>query len=346
MGILRARAERDAFATEVRAGMAPRRDHTTVREVGVKWLDYLHARVEVEDLAERTLDSYADAYRLHIEPDYGHRPIRSIEIDDLVKWHRRQQALGAAKWSIKARWMAWRSLTKYAVRMGYRETNPTDGLLPEERPKAGASSVRFLTREEIPRLLAAARDEDDCDLLATGIFTGMRASEILGLILDEVDHGAEELHVRFQMSRQGRRVRLKTIAGRRDIILMPELGKRLRRRRMRMERSSGTDLLFQSGTGRTLGYWSLQDRFARAAARAGIEGIVPHTMRHTFASILISEGRDPEFVRYQLGHAHTSTTLDTYAHLFDAARHAREAREGLQANFGAMLQGAKKGRSA
>jgi integrase len=108
-----------------------------------------------------------------------------------------------------------------------------------------------------------------------------------------------------------------------------------------MKRSSGDDLLFQSSTGNTLGYWSLQDRFARAAKKAGIDGIVPHTMRHTFASILISEGRSVEFVSRQLGHAHTSTTLDTYSHLFDAQRHAREARDGLSANFGAMLRGAK-----
>jgi integrase len=165
-------------------------------------------------------------------------------------------------------------------------------------------------------------------------------------VLDEIDHDEQEIHVRYQMSRQGKRVKLKTTAAERDIVLMPALGKIHRRRRLRMKHSRGTDLVFQSELrpGETMTYWSLRLRFSRAAGRAGIKRVTPHTMRHTFASILIAEGRTVEFVRDQLGHAHTSTTLDTYSHLFDAARHAQEARDGLEGNFGEMLgQGLSRG---
>ena len=245
---------------------------------------------------------------------------------------------GRRRWSIRARWMAWRGLMAFAVRHGFRDSMPTDGLLPEERPKPGAATLRYLSREEIERMLAAARDEDDHDVIAVGVFTGMRASEILGLQLGEIDFATEQIHVRRQMSRKGKRVPLKTNAGSRDIVLMPALAKILRRRRLRLKRSTDGDLLFQSSTARTMGYWALQDRFAEVATRAGGSDLTPHTMRHTFAAILISEGRSIAFVRDQLGHAHTSTTLDMYSHLFDAARHAQDARAGLEANFGAMLE--------
>lgn len=346
MGLMEARVARDAWVTEVKTGRAPRTEaKRTVKDVGDAWLEHLKGRVETGGLRERTEHSYESGFRLHIVPVYGSRDIRSITVDDFVDWHADQRRSGATKWSIRARWMAWRGLIGFAVRRGWRETNPADALLPEERPKPGDSALRFLTLEEIPRLLEAAKDDDERELIATGIFTGMRASEILGVVLDEVDHSAGVLRARYQMSRQGKRVPLKTKAGRRDIVLMPALGKILRKRRIRMKRSAGTDLLFQSATGKTMGYWALQGRFEAAAKRAGLQGVTPHTMRHTFASILISEGRSVEFVRDQLGHAHTSTTLDTYSHLFDAARHAQEARDGLEANFGAML-GAKKGLSA
>lgn len=186
-------------------------------------------------------------------------------------------------------------------------------------------------------MLAAAVSNDDRDLIAVGIFSGMRASEILGIVLDDLDYAAEQIHVRFQMSRQGKRVALKTESGRRDIVLMPALAKILRRRRLTMTRSAGTDLLFQSATGRTMGYWALQRRFQRVAKLAGLDELTPHGMRHTFAAILISEGRSVAFVRDQLGHAHTSTTLDVYSDLFDAERHAKEARDGLESSFGALL---------
>ena len=47
----------------------------------------------------------------------------------------------------------------------------------------------------------------------------------------------------------------------------------------------------------------------------------------------------------QLGHSKPSFTLNTYAHLFRAARHARQARKQLQADYGALLRGASKGAS-
>ena len=346
LGLMEARAQRDAWVTQVRAGHASRVDRATVAQVAELWLAHLQKRVESDALRERTYESYESGYRLHIKPAYGGREVRSLTVEDFVEWHRKQRLLVAAKWSIRARWMAWRSFMAFAVRKGYRDTNPTDDLLPEERPKPGDSSIRFLTREEIPLLLAAAENDDDRDLIATGIFTGMRASEILGLVLDEIDQAEQIIRARYQMSRKSKRVPLKTNAGRRDIVLMAALGGVLKRRRLRMKWSGGSDLLFQSATGNTMGYWSLQDRFEAAARRAGLTDVTPHTMRHTFAAILISEGRSVEFVSKQLGHAHTSTTLDTYSHLFDAARHAQEAREGLDANFGAMLSGTKQGLSA
>jgi integrase len=43
------------------------------------------------------------------------------------------------------------------------------------------------------------------------------------------------------------------------------------------------------------------------------------------------------FVSRQLGHANAAITLKVYAHLFDAQRHARKARERLEAEYGGML---------
>jgi integrase len=337
VGLMQARVERDAWVTKVKGGRARRTKQRTVEQVGKEWLAHLQLRVETGSLRERTLDSYATGLNLHILPVYGQRDIASIEVEDLVEWHTAQRALHAAKWSIRARWMAWRGLLAFAVRRGWRETTPTNGLLPEERPKPGSAALRYLSRQEIRQMLQSAENDDDHDLIAVGVFTGMRASEILGLTLGDLDYTAEQIHVHWQMSRKGQRVPLKTDAARRDVILMPALAQILRQRRIRMKRSSNTDLLFQSATGRTMGYWTLQDRFERVASRAGLEGLTPHAMRHTFAAILISEGRSIAFVRDQLGHAHTSTTLDMYSHLFDAQRHAQDARDGLQASFGAML---------
>jgi hypothetical protein len=64
-----------------------------------------------------------------------------------------------------------------------------------------------------------------------------------------------------------------------------------------------------------------------------------HDLRHTFASHLIVDlGLDVAQVSRILGHARITITLDTYTHLFDDARHAREIRQRMAASqFAGLL---------
>jgi integrase len=58
------------------------------------------------------------------------------------------------------------------------------------------------------------------------------------------------------------------------------------------------------------------------------QGISPHKLRHTFASVLIAIGKDPAYVMHQLGHTDPAFTLRVYAHMM---RRSPDEREKLQA---------------
>jgi integrase len=78
----------------------------------------------------------------------------------------------------------------------------------------------------------------------------------------------------------------------------------------------------------------------RTLKRAGLDqqGLSSHTFRHTFASLLIVGLKlDPVSVAGQLGHSNPATTLRFYAHLFEKAKHADEARDALSKGFGHLL---------
>ena len=79
---------------------------------------------------------------------------------------------------------------------------------------------------------------------------------------------------------------------------------------------------------------------ARTIERAQLPGVTFHALRHTFASILIAQGRDPAFVADQLGHVDPAFTWRTYVHLFRAAQQAATAREQLDTDFGHLIRGA------
>lgn len=241
--------------------------------------------------------------------------------------------------TIHARWVACRGLLGYAARNGKIAANPADLLTRREKPKGGRPKDRFLSAAEIEALVRSATG-----IAAVAIpillFAGLRVAELLGLTWEDIDFDRREIHVRFQMSRQGKRVALKTESGKRDVILMDEVAHRLRKHRLAAKFSADHDLVIPNGVGRTLGYTKLRKAFASARQDAGLVNVTPHTCRHTFASILIDQGRDVEFVSQQLGHSSTKTTWDLYVHLFRAREHAEAARRDLDAAFGRMLRAA------
>jgi integrase len=56
-------------------------------------------------------------------------------------------------------------------------------------------------------------------------------------------------------------------------------------------------------------------RFDPAAETAGLDGVRPYDLRHSFASLMIQSGYSPVELAAELGHAPT-LTLNTYAHVF------------------------------
>ena len=60
-----------------------------------------------------------------------------------------------------------------------------------------------------------------------------------------------------------------------------------------------------------------RDAFTPAARQVGLDGLVPHTLRHTAASLAIAAGADVKVVQQMLGHKSATMTLDLYGHLFN-----------------------------
>ena len=79
--------------------------------------------------------------------------------------------------------------------------------------------------------------------------------------------------------------------------------------------------------------------FRTAVKRAGIAAsgrLSLHSLRHGYASLLISNGLNVVFVSRQLGHANPKVTLGVYAHLYARADHADSARTALEAGHAAI----------
>jgi integrase len=228
------------------------------------------------------------------------------------------------------------SVMRFAVRNGWIAESPVGKLETDERPHPTRRAQRVLGREEIARLLSACLPAYRA-LIATALFTGMRLSELLGLIWDDVNLVSGSVHVRAQLSRAhhdapARRVAPKTPSALRQIPLAPQLAAVLCEHRSGSPHHAGGDWVFSTRHGTPLSQRNVQrSALTRAAHVAWLDRdgspLRFHDLRHTFASHLIIDLHlDVVQVSRILGHASVSTTLDVYAHLFDEARHAADIR--------------------
>jgi integrase len=183
----------------------------------------------------------------------------------------------------------------------------------EVRPLS-PSTVEQLRAVAVKRRKYGARDAALIGLLA---FAGLRPQEALALRWSDVRE--RTLLVEKAADGQGGIKSTKTGQARTVRLLAP-LASDLSEWRVLSGPPGDDALLFPNGKG---GVWNdpawqtwHRDSWRPACLALGLEGVRPYDLRHSFVSLLISEGRSVVDVARQAGHSPTMT-LDVYAHVFD-----------------------------
>lgn len=204
---------------------------------------------------------------------------------------------------------ALRSFHEFLRRRGLAGDNPA---LPVRAPRRSRPLPDVLAIEQVEALLRSPKGDSpqgvrDRAMLEVAYATGLRASELVTLTLEEVD--LEEGLVRCTGKRQRERI---VPFGRKA---KESLVRYLDAARPRLARGRGERAVFVSRLGRPftrMGYWKLLRGYARAA---GIDHPVsPHTLRHSCATHLLEGGCDLRVVQEFLGHRSIETT-QIYTHL-------------------------------
>jgi site-specific recombinase XerD len=159
-----------------------------------------------------------------------------------------------------------------------------------------------LTRDEVARLLAAARPGRDRTILDVKYSCGLRLRELLGLQVGDIDSGRMALHIRRG---KGQKERFVPISPRLLEVL-----------RAYWREYRPTTYLFPGLRPGTRLYGGTVQRLCkRAAKRAGLtKRVHPHTLRHSFATHLLEAGVDLLSVQKLLGHSSFQTTA-VYLHI-------------------------------
>jgi len=165
----------------------------------------------------------------------------------------------------------------------------------------------FFSRDEVTKLVAVTRDDEERALLTFSLDTGARAGEQLALEWGDIDW--HNNLVVFRRSSTRGEVGPTKSGRERKVPMTERLGEALRR----MKHLRGK-LVFCRADGKPFTLWQLHERLWSACRRAGLREIRWHDLRHTFASQLVSAGVPLRQVQDWLGHSTITMTM-RYSHL-------------------------------
>lgn len=269
-------------------------------------------RLTLEDWLERWLRTYGPAWEprtRHDRGDYIDRLIaphlgamRLLEVGraDVREWRAGLIRAG------KTPYVADRAVTVLSAALGAAvdddliPANPCRGLKRLPRP---VDRRRPASLAETEAIRAAMPTEGDRVVVSLMAYAGLRPSEVRALRWDDVRE--RTLVVRAAMRDGGGEKATKTGSVRSVPIIV----------------SLRDDLadLDRSGGGPVVGIPDWRNWTSRvwrpARVRAGTD-VPPYALRHTFASLLIAEGRNPWQVAALMGHSNPQMVISTYGHLF------------------------------
>jgi integrase/recombinase XerC len=216
------------------------------------------------------------------------------------------------KTSIARKLASVRAFFKFLCREGILQENPAALV---STPKLAKTLPRIMTEEEmngfLDRVARAVREAEpearparlrDRAILELLYASGLRVSELVGLDLRNVTFGDDMLLVRGK----GRKERIVPFGSKAKQALEDYLPER---ERILLRNKTTSAALFLNARGRRLTTRSV-DRLVKSNVRFfGPEvHVSPHSLRHAFASHLLTEGADLRAIQEMLGHASLSTT--------------------------------------
>jgi integrase len=272
-------------------------------------------RFEAEYLPRKrpsTQKSYRQQIAAEIRPALGRLRVAEVTFADIDGVHQaitkrgrpyranRVLALLSRVFSMAARW-----------RM--RADNPCKGVERNQEHKRR----RYLSAAELKRLAKALdefSDQQSADIIRLLLLTGARRGEALQARWDDIDLESSI------WSKPGATTKQRTV----HTVPLSEAARRLLLD-LRERSAVKSEWVFPAANGSHRR--DVKDAWASLCRAANIKGARAHDLRHTYASLLASEGLSLPIIGEMLGHT-TPTTTARYAHLFDDPLRAAAERAG------------------
>lgn len=316
--------------TSADAGTLGDAGRLTVGEWMTRWLENaVRPRVRAN-----TYQRYEILVRLNIIALLGGVPLAKLRAPHVEGFYAAMERRGDSADARKRTGTVLTNALRHAVRLKLIPFNPASDVVkakPENR------EMLFLNEGQVRQFLGAAQGNRLYALFALAVGSGMRQGELFALKWADIDLDAGTVSVQRSVAEvKGEFVvkEPKSRSGRRTITLPPFAVDALRQHRAAMLAEGNIAApVFCTGNGNYISKSNMiRKAFKPVLKRAGLPDIRFHDLRHTHASLLLSQGQSIKAVSHRLGHSKADVTLRVYAHVMPADD--KKLAEGLNRLFG------------
>ncbi len=271
----------------------------TIEQALKEWLKRAEKRCQ-----HSTIRDYNSAIFHHLIPTFGHLFLNQISVTHIYDWidslsisnKRINNVLGPLKQAMND-----------AYHEGFLENNPLERLriLPPN-----TKEVQPFTIQEINKILSQLEGQP-LNLINFAFWSGLRTSELIGLRWEDIDLNNGKAHIRTAIVR-GVLKTTKTSSGIRTLELTSKAIAALKQ-----QASFTANRTYVFNDPLTNNPWK-GDHIIRkriwipALKKAKIPYRKPYSTRHTYASIQLSQGKNPLWVAQQMGHKDWGMIIKTY----------------------------------
>lgn len=277
----------------------------TVGDWSAGWLD------GQAHLKPSTREWYAGILREHVIPRWGGTKLADVTHSAIQRWVSELATQRSAA-TVRKVHRVLSLVLATAVKDGRLVRNPAEGV---NLPRVVAAERLFLTHAQVHALAEACGPTYRLPVMFLA-YTGVRFGEMAALRVGRLDLPRRRAEITESVTEVNGTQVWGTPKGheRRSVpiprFLVDELSEHLAGK-------GRDDLVFPGAHGAVLRVRVFRrGGFDAAAVACGLNGLHPHALRHTAASLAIASGANVKVVQQMLGHKSATMTLDLYGHLF------------------------------
>lgn len=311
-------------------------------------------KIRLKDFCDKFMGEYAQLYLkpntianykrdlTRIETALGHIKLNELKSGHISSFYANLQECGINKHtcgvlessSINSIHRTLSAVLGKAVKWGYIASSPS---ILAERPRQPQKEARFLDEANAKRLLTLLWDEPIKwrAAITFDLLSGLRRGELLGLRWQDVDFKEQTISIRQTSNyTSGKGIYTgtpKTATSKRPLHLTPSAFSLLLEYSVWQDAQrsmlgdawrgqEGDDRIFTRDDGQPMFPTSLTQWFHKFVVRTGLPLVSVHSLRHTYASLMLADGVPLVIVSGQLGHAKSSTTANIYGHVIASAQ--------------------------